>query len=61
VPDLIAALKDTDSQVVAQAAWALGRIGPAASDALPALQKLYDARRHRVIVAEAIRSIRGAQ
>jgi HEAT repeat protein len=58
VPDLIAALRDADSQVVAQAAWALGQIGPAASDALPALRKLYDARRHRTIVADAIRKIR---
>jgi len=59
VPDLITTLRDTDSQVVAQAAWALGQIGPAALDALPALRKLYEARRHRGIVADAIRKIRG--
>jgi HEAT repeat protein len=59
VPDLIAALKDTDALVVPQAVWALGQIGPAAAEALPALQKMHEARRHRGIVADAMRRIRG--
>jgi HEAT repeat protein len=56
VPDLVAALEDKDPLVVSQAAWALGQIGPRAKDALPALEKM---QAHRVIVADAIRRIRG--
>ncbi|MFI5402253.1 MAG: HEAT repeat domain-containing protein, partial [Planctomycetota bacterium] len=56
VPDLVAALEDKDPLVVSQAAWALGQVGPAAKDALPALEKM---QAHRVIVADAIRRIRG--
>jgi len=58
--DLVAALEDPDPQVVPQAAWALGQIGPAARDALPSLEKLRDARKHTVIVSDAIRRIRGS-
>ncbi|MFH1829788.1 MAG: HEAT repeat domain-containing protein [Pseudomonadota bacterium] len=37
VPALIAALKDSNQEVRSCAAWALGKIGPAAKDAVPAL------------------------
>jgi HEAT repeat protein len=38
IPDLIAALKETDISLVAWSAWALGRMGGDAKSALPALQ-----------------------
>lgn len=59
VAALAAVLDDKDGLVPQQAAWALGQMGPAAHAALPALEEMYAAGRHRVIVADAIRRIRG--
>jgi hypothetical protein len=40
VPRLALALEDTDAEVVRPIAQLLGQIGPAASEALPRLQKI---------------------
>ena len=57
--ELIAALKDKDQEVRGSAASALGRIGPAAKEAVPALEA---AARDGVDGAEsALKKIRGKQ
>jgi len=58
VPDLVEALDDPKADVVVQAVWALGEIGPGAEDAIPKLLAMQKAGRHRKQVEAALRRIR---
>ena len=62
VPALIGALKDKDGYVRQSAAYALGRIGPVAKDAVPALQAITKndpERAARKAAAMALKKIQG--
>lgn len=59
VPALIQALQDYHPDVRQQAAWALGQIGPAAKEAIPALTQTLAAPGIRDVVGEALRKIKG--
>ncbi len=64
VPALIAALKDEFEGVRKEAATALGKIGPAAKDAIPALEALQEEALQEedligIYAKEAIRRITG--
>jgi HEAT repeat protein len=61
LPGLIEALRDEDRGVRTQAAYALGRLGPAAKDALPALTRAaeMDADKEvRSTASEAVKAVR---
>jgi HEAT repeat protein len=59
VPPLIEALKDLDSNILVRAAESLGRIGPEAKEAIPALLPLLkdDIEEVRNVAAAALKRI----